>query len=95
MYIVSYMSAQEIIAALAVKYGLIPWSVFPPPETPIADYYILAGVVYQAPDLCSVSNSRMVGWTGYCLFRLWSRVCGVIFIYLEELTGCFVYIWRK
>ena len=28
--------------------------------TPIADYYIIAGVVYQAPDLCSVLNARMV-----------------------------------
>ncbi|XP_035232238.1 mediator of RNA polymerase II transcription subunit 6-like [Stegodyphus dumicola] len=28
--------------------------------TPIADYYILAGVVYQAPDLASVIGSRML-----------------------------------
>ena len=28
--------------------------------TPIADYYVLAGVVYEAPDLCSVINSRLV-----------------------------------
>ncbi|KAK3749499.1 hypothetical protein QZH41_013478 [Actinostola sp. cb2023] len=28
--------------------------------TPISDYYILAGIVYQAPDLCSVINSRML-----------------------------------
>jgi mediator of RNA polymerase II transcription subunit 6 len=28
--------------------------------TPIADYYIIAGVVYQAPDLGSVVNSRLV-----------------------------------
>lgn len=28
--------------------------------TPLADYYISAGVVYQAPDLGSVVNSRMV-----------------------------------
>ena len=28
--------------------------------TPLADYYMLAGVVYQAPDLCSVINSRLV-----------------------------------
>ncbi|EDO46841.1 predicted protein, partial [Nematostella vectensis] len=27
--------------------------------TPMADYYILAGIVYQAPDMCSVVNSRM------------------------------------
>ena len=28
-----------------------------------ADYYIIAGVVYQAPDLGSVFNSRMVNIT--------------------------------
>lgn len=27
---------------------------------PVADYYIIAGVVYQAPDLISVVNSRLV-----------------------------------
>ncbi|KAI5730777.1 hypothetical protein M8J76_017285 [Diaphorina citri] len=28
--------------------------------TPIADYYIIAGVVYQAPDLASVISSRLL-----------------------------------
>ncbi|XP_033125836.1 mediator of RNA polymerase II transcription subunit 6-like [Anneissia japonica] len=28
--------------------------------TPLADYYIIAGVIYQAPDLCSVLNARML-----------------------------------
>ncbi|XP_019627513.1 PREDICTED: mediator of RNA polymerase II transcription subunit 6-like [Branchiostoma belcheri] len=28
--------------------------------TPLADYYIIAGVVYQAPDLYSVLNSRLL-----------------------------------
>lgn len=28
--------------------------------TPLADFYIIAGVVYQAPDLGSVINSRIV-----------------------------------
>ena len=28
--------------------------------TPLADYYILDGVVYQCPDLQAVINSRMV-----------------------------------
>jgi mediator of RNA polymerase II transcription subunit 6 len=28
--------------------------------TPLADYYIIAGVVYQAPDLSSVFSSRLV-----------------------------------
>ncbi|KAL9952698.1 hypothetical protein ACROYT_G039990 [Oculina patagonica] len=32
----------------------------PTQVTPLADYYMLAGVVYQAPDLCSVINSRML-----------------------------------
>ena len=30
------------------------------PVTPISDYYIINGTVYQAPDLCSVISSRMV-----------------------------------
>lgn len=32
----------------------------PTQTTPLADYYINAGVVYQAPDLASVVNSRIV-----------------------------------
>lgn len=28
--------------------------------TPLTDYYIIAGVVYQSPDLASVLNSRLV-----------------------------------
>lgn len=28
--------------------------------TPLVDYYIIAGVVYQAPDLASVISSRLV-----------------------------------
>jgi len=28
---------------------------------PITDYYIIAGIVYQAPDLISVINTRLVG----------------------------------
>lgn len=27
---------------------------------PISDYYIIAGVIYQAPDLNSIINSRIV-----------------------------------
>lgn len=37
--------------------------------TPLADYYIIAGVVYQAPDLGSVLNSRMVGDFSSCFFE--------------------------
>lgn len=32
----------------------------PQQATPLADYYIIAGVVYQAPDLASVLNSRLL-----------------------------------
>ncbi|XP_074648697.1 mediator of RNA polymerase II transcription subunit 6-like [Tubulanus polymorphus] len=32
----------------------------PQQATPLADYYIIGGVVYQAPDLCSVINSRLL-----------------------------------
>lgn len=28
--------------------------------TPMADYYIIAGTVYQAPDLANVFNSRLL-----------------------------------
>jgi len=38
----------------------------PAQVTPIADYYMIAGIVYQAPDLGSVVNSRLVK----CLARL-------------------------
>lgn len=32
----------------------------PSEATPLADYYIIAGTVYQAPDLASVFNSRIL-----------------------------------
>lgn len=32
----------------------------PQEATPLADYYIIAGIVYKAPDLCSVISSRIV-----------------------------------
>lgn len=32
----------------------------PQQTTPQTDYYIIAGVVYQAPDLCTVINSRLL-----------------------------------
>lgn len=32
----------------------------PTETTPIADYYIIAGTIYQAPDLASVFNSRLL-----------------------------------
>lgn len=33
--------------------------------SPVADYYIIAGVVYQAPDLGSVVSSRLVSGKVY------------------------------
>lgn len=42
---------------------------------PLADYYIIAGVVYQAPDLGTVISSRAV------------RICIMIFIIHFELCG--------
>lgn len=32
----------------------------PTEATPMADYYIIAGTVYQAPDLANVFNSRLL-----------------------------------
>ena len=32
----------------------------------LADYYIISGVVYRAPDLFSVVNSRLVSVTYVC-----------------------------
>lgn len=37
--------------------------------SPVADYYIIAGVVYQAPDLGSVVSSRLVSKTK-CIFKV-------------------------
>ena len=36
--------------------------------TTLADYYIIAGVVYQAPDIGSVINSRTVGFRNLNLY---------------------------
>lgn len=35
---------------------------------PLADYYIIAGIVYQAPDLASVLNSRLVSISRFCFY---------------------------
>ncbi|XP_066258518.1 mediator of RNA polymerase II transcription subunit 6 [Euwallacea similis] len=37
----------------------------PQQVTPFADYYIIAGIVYQAPDLASVLNSRLLSAVHY------------------------------
>lgn len=47
---------------LVVVYIAVFINVFSPSALviPLADYYIIAGVIYQAPDLGSVINSRVV-----------------------------------
>merc|ERR1719361_2941671 len=37
----------------------------PTQVTPLTDYYIIAGVIYQAPDLGSVLNSRILTGVGH------------------------------
>jgi len=50
------LHAQEpILYIIRLQYRHAPNQV-----TPMADYYIIAGTVYQAPDLSSVVNSRML-----------------------------------
>jgi len=58
----------------------------PTHATPLADYYIIAGIVYQAPDLISVINSRIVSsadlqflWSFSGMFtKLWKVTTGFI-----------------
>lgn len=38
--------------------------------TPLVDYYIIAGIVYQAPDLASVLNSRLVSFSCQDILKL-------------------------
>jgi hypothetical protein len=52
----------------------------PTHATPLADYYIIAGIVYQAPDLISVINSRIVSSAD--LQFLWS------------FSGAFTELWK-
>uniref|UniRef100_A0A0B6YCG5 Mediator of RNA polymerase II transcription subunit 6 n=1 Tax=Arion vulgaris TaxID=1028688 RepID=A0A0B6YCG5_9EUPU len=52
----SLLHAQEpILYVIRKQHRYSPTQV-----TPLADYYIIAGVVYQGPDLCSVVNSRLL-----------------------------------
>lgn len=48
----------------------------PQQATVLADYYIIAGVVYQAPDLANVLNSRLVNKS----VKLLSLVLCVLFL---------------
>lgn len=47
----------------------------PTSASAVADYYIIAGVVYQAPDLGSVVSSRLVSERKFehCTFEVLSR----------------------
>lgn len=38
----------------------IPLKSCSPAVTPLADYYVLGGIVYQCPDIWSIINSRLV-----------------------------------
>lgn len=42
----------------------------------IADYYIIAGVVYQAPDLGSVVSSRLVS-DAKCTFKIFKILVAI------------------
>lgn len=46
---------EPILYVIRKQHRLSPQQV-----TPLAEYYIIAGVVYQAPDLASVLNSRLL-----------------------------------
>ena len=48
---------------------------------PLADYYIIAGVVYQAPDLGSVLNSRLVSELFYGNLLTEAKRCYVNNVY--------------
>ncbi|XP_040831300.1 mediator of RNA polymerase II transcription subunit 6 isoform X1 [Ochotona curzoniae] len=52
---------------------------------PLADYYIIAGVIYQAPDLGSVINSRVVT---FALFQQLTAVHGIQSAFDEALSYC-------
>ena len=56
IFLVSFISEQEPILYIVRKQQRHS----PTQVTPISDYYIVAGIVYQAPDLGSVVNSRLL-----------------------------------
>ena len=56
IFIVLFISEQEPILYIVRKQQRHS----PTQVTPISDYYIVAGIVYQAPDLGSVVNSRLL-----------------------------------
>lgn len=59
----------------------------PTHSTPIADFYIVAGIVYQAPDLLSIINSHMVSNVSLIIFwyhmaplsRLKYYICNIVY----------------
>ena len=58
---------------------------------PLADYYILGGVVYQCPDLQSIINSRLVrcGLANYKHNNVYMFVCecNVMFFSLVQMSA--------
>lgn len=58
----------------------------PTEATPMADYYIIAGTIYQAPDLASVFNSRLV--TKYLSNRIFQLFQQNVFIFSFVITNC-------
>lgn len=52
----------------------------PSEATPIADYYIIGGTVYQAPDLANVINARIVSIAAFPFFFL---------LYNHKMMVCF------
>ncbi|XP_006884790.1 PREDICTED: mediator of RNA polymerase II transcription subunit 6 isoform X1 [Elephantulus edwardii] len=53
---------------------------------PLADYYIIAGVIYQAPDLGSVINSRVVIFLS--VFSKLTAVHGIQSAFDEAMSYC-------
>lgn len=53
---------------------------------PLADYYIIAGVVYQAPDLGSVVSSRLVSEQVYIECLMFTKNISYILYNLFDVT---------
>lgn len=64
----------------------------PTEATPMADYYIIAGTIYQAPDLANVFNSRLVCGTIHLYSRIFHHAFTQIFVHsqfsYQQFTIC-------